>query len=76
MGIQREARVPDGIQRQMIHNFQAEITRLLLEQLDEEFDGDILDLFEPGSDYEITITDMYYDDDDELIANISIEKRG
>lgn len=51
------------------------LTRLLLEELDDEFDGDILDAFEPNSDYEIVIKEMYYDDDDELVTNIAIEKR-
>lgn len=60
----------------MIPDIQQQLIRMLLEQLDDEFDGDILDLFEPGSDYEISITDIYFDDDDELIANISIDKRG
>lgn len=60
----------------MIPDIQSQLIRMLLEQLDDEFDGDILDMFEPGSDYEINITDIYFDDEDELIANISIDKRG
>lgn len=55
---------------------QDEMMRLLLEELDDEFDGDILEAFEPDSNYEITINEMYVDDDDELIASISITKRG
>lgn len=53
-----------------------QMVKLLLEQLDDEFNGDILDLFEEGSDYEITINEAYFDDNDELITNISINKKG
>lgn len=55
---------------------QDEIVRMLLEELDDEFDGDIMNAFEPFSNYEITIKEMYIDDDDEIIADIVIEKRG
>ena len=53
-----------------------EIIKLILGEIDEEFDGDILDAFEPFSDYEITIKEMYFDDNDELITDVEIKKRG